>query len=79
MPSPTLHATHVYLAFIWGAVVTGVSGLELYFIGIRTVTSVDIFFIALQNISIALANSYFSSKIKVTTSGMSETTSPAKT
>lgn len=68
--------THIVLGLIWGSIVLGVTAVELYFIGTGNVTSMDIFFISLQNISIALANSYFSSKIKITTSGMSETTVP---
>lgn len=77
MPN-AVHLTHIILAGIWAAVVLGVSFVELYFIGTGNVSSLDLFFIAGQNIAIASANSYYLSKISQTASGITEATSQAK-
>lgn len=73
-----IHLTHIYLAFIWGVVVLGLTAVEVYFIGTGNISSMDVFFIVLQNIGIAEANSYYLSKISLSQTGLTETTSQAK-
>ena len=73
-----IHVTHVILGFIWSITVIAVTTVELYFVGTGNITTLDIFFIVGQNIGIASANSYYLSKISQTASGITETTSQAK-
>jgi hypothetical protein len=78
MTNGIVHLTHVILGFIWGAVVMGLTTVELYFTGTGNITNLDVFFIVGQNIGIASANSYYLSKISQTASGVTETTTQAK-
>lgn len=71
-----LHLTHVLLGLIFGAVIVAITALELYYIVVSNipVSSTDLLYITSQNIGIAIANSYYRSKVSLTQSGLQEST-----
>jgi len=77
-----LGITHVLIAFIFGVTIVSVNAIELYFlskVGALSSSSLNIFWIVLQNVGIAIPNSYYLSKIQITTSGLSEQTKQGAT
>ena len=70
-----LGITHVLIAFIFGITIISVNAIELYFLsktGALSSSSLNIFWIVLQNVGIAIPNSYYLSKIQITGTGLSE-------
>ncbi|MEM3829124.1 MAG: hypothetical protein QXP36_07925 [Conexivisphaerales archaeon] len=72
-----LGITHVLIAAIFAISTLGINAVEFYFLaknGGLTSTSLNLFWIVLQNVGIAIPNSYYLSKIKITTGGITEST-----
>ena len=70
-----LGITHVLIAFIFGIAIVSINAIELYFLsksGALNSSSLNIFWIVLQNVGIAIPNSYYLSKIQITGMGLSE-------
>jgi len=77
-----LGITHVLIAFIFGVTIVSVNAIELYFlskVGALSSSSLNIFWIVLQNVGIAIPNSYYLSKIQISTTGLSEQTKQGAT
>ena len=69
--------THLLIAFIFAIALVAINGIEFYFMAKNdalTANSLNIFWIILQNIGVAIPNSYYLSKIQVSTTGLSEQT-----
>ena len=69
--------THFALAAIFGIVIVGINAIEFFFLSqshALSSTSLNVFWIALQNVGIAIPNSYYLSKIQISASGMTEST-----
>ena len=69
--------THFALGAIFGVVLIAVNAIEFFFLSqshALSSTSLNVFWIMLQNVGIALPNSYYLSKIQISSSGMTETT-----
>jgi len=72
-----LGITHVLVAFIFALAMISINAIEFYFMskdGALTANSLNVFWVILQNIGMAIPNSYYLSKIQVTTTGLSEQT-----
>jgi len=72
-----LGITHTLIAFIFGITIISINAIEFYFLsksGGLSSTSLNVFWIMMQNVGIAIPNSYYLSKIQVTTTGLSEST-----
>ena len=70
--------THFALGLTFGIVLISINAIEFFFLSqshALSSTSLNVFWIALQNIGIAIPNSYYLSKIQISTTGMTETTS----
>lgn len=68
--------THIVLGFIWGVSLIAINAIEFVFLTLNahTIAPSTVFFIVIQNVGVALANSYYLSKIQVLPSGLRETT-----
>jgi hypothetical protein len=69
--------THILIAFIFAIALLGINAIEFYFMARNnalTPNSLNLFWIILQNIGVAIPNSYYLSKIQVSTTGLSEQT-----
>jgi len=72
-----LGITHVLVAFIFALAMISINAIEFYFMAKNnalTANSLNVFWVILQNIGMAIPNSYYLSKIQVTTTGLSEQT-----
>jgi len=77
-----LSTTHVLIAFIFAIALVAINGIEFYFMARNnalTANSLNLFWIILQNIGVAIPNSYYLSRIQITTTGLSETTNKGGT
>ena len=77
-----LSITHVLIAFIFAIALVAINGIEFYFMARNnalTANSLNLFWIILQNIGVAIPNSYYLSRIQITTTGLSETTNKGGT
>lgn len=70
-----VHITHFLLGLTWAVALISINAIEfLYF---KQMSDTGLFWIVMQNIGIASANSYFLVKTHITPSGLTEeTTSP---
>jgi len=64
------HITHVLIALIYAMATTGITALEVFYI--KTFSTMDLFFLVIQNIGIMGTSGYFASKITLTKTGLSE-------
>jgi len=72
-----LGITHVLVAFIFALAMISINAIEFYFMAKNnalTANSLNVFWVILQNIGMAIPNSYYLSKIQVTTTGLTEQT-----
>ncbi len=63
--NPISHATHIIISLIWASGLIILNAIEFYFISIGRISGSVVGVLGVQNISIALANSYYLSKIDV--------------
>jgi len=69
--------THFALGAIFGVVLIGINAIEFFFLSqshALSSTSLNVFWITVQNVGIAIPNSYYLSKIQVSTTGITEST-----
>lgn len=66
-----IHVSHVLIALIWASALIGINALEFLY---TTISTTGLFFIVMQNIGIAAANSYWLVKTHITPSGLETTT-----
>ena len=66
--NPISHSTHIVLGLIWGSVIIVLNWIEFSYVvaGNLSYTIAGVF--SVQNVAIALANSYYLSKIEIQTS-----------
>ncbi|MEM3265537.1 MAG: hypothetical protein QXH07_06240 [Thermoplasmata archaeon] len=73
-----LGITHVIIATVFAIAIISINAIEFYFLqqahALNT-TSLNLFWIVMQNIGIAIPNSYYLSKIQISTGGMTESSS----
>ena len=69
--------THVLIGCIFAVSIVAINAIEFYFLNqahALSPTSLGLFWIMVQNVGIAMPNSYYLSKIQISTSGMTEAT-----
>jgi len=69
--------THVLIAFIFALAMIAINGIEFYFMAKNNAlspNSLNLFWIILQNVGMAIPNSYYLSKIQITGTGLTEQT-----
>jgi len=64
------HLTHIAIAGIYAMATTGITALEVFYI--KSFSTMDLFFLTIQNIGIMGTSGYFASKITLTKEGLSE-------
>jgi hypothetical protein len=72
-----LGITHTLIALIFAITIISVNAIEFFFLskdGAISSTSLNVFWIMMQNVGIAIPNSYYLSKIQITTGGLTEST-----
>ncbi|MEM3829074.1 MAG: hypothetical protein QXP36_07670 [Conexivisphaerales archaeon] len=70
-----IHITHIVVSLIWGISLIAINGIEFYFN--KSIQEINLFWIILQNIGIASANSYWLMKTHISPSELTiSTTKP---
>ncbi|MEM3482484.1 MAG: hypothetical protein QW246_05680 [Thermoplasmata archaeon] len=70
-----IHITHIVVSLIWGISLIAINGIEFYFN--KSIQGMNLFWIVLQNIGIASANSYWLMKTHISPSELTiSTTKP---
>jgi len=64
------HLTHIAIAGIYAMATTGITALEVFYI--KSFSTMDLFFLTIQNIGIMGTSGYFASKITLSKEGLSE-------
>jgi len=64
------HLTHVLIAGIYAMATTSITALEVFYI--KSFSTMDLFFLMIQNIGIMGTSGYFASKITLNKEGLSE-------
>ena len=76
--NPIAHSTHIVISLIWAGALVILNYVEFSFVASGVISPNVAGLFAGQNIAIALANSYFNSKIQIDSGPvkLSETTDP---
>ena len=75
---PIAHSTHIVISLIWAGSLVVLNYIEFSFVASGLISSSIVGLFAGQNIAVALANSYFNSKIQIDSGPvkLSEVTDP---
>ena len=69
------HLTHIVIASVFSIATVAITALEVYFI--KSFTTTEMFFLAMQNVGILFTSGYFVGKVSLSPSGLSESTTKA--